>query len=112
MKIQSENNNGHAVLTLRGDFTEEEVDRFRKKAVEQMDDKTHDFVLDMTHVPYVDSKGLESLLWLQEQCTEQLGQVRLAACTQNVKTILRITRLSDVITACVDVEEAIKSLKA
>jgi hypothetical protein len=43
---------------------------------------------------------------------EQLGQVRLAACPDNIKTILRITRLSDTLTACDTIENAIESLEA
>lgn len=112
MKITCQNNERYTVFSLRGELTTDEIDEFRKEALEQMDSKTHDFVLDMSQVPFIDSKGLETLLWLQDQCLDKLGQVRLAACPDNIKTILRITRLSDTITACDTIDSAVESLEA
>ena len=111
MKITCQHNEQYTVFTLRGELTSDEVDGFRKSALEQMD-KVHDFVLDMSQVPFIDSQGLESLLWLQEQCMEKLGQVRLAACLDNVNTILKITRLDETVVACQSIQEAVDSLKA
>ncbi len=112
MKITCQNHEQCTVFTLRGELTADETDGFRKSALEQMDNKPHDFVLDMSQVPFIDSNGLESLLWLQEQCMEKLGQVRLAACPDNVNTILKITRLDKTIVACQSIQEAINSLRA
>jgi anti-sigma B factor antagonist len=112
MKITCQHHDQQAVFTLRGELTSDEVDKFRKAMLDQMDEKTHDFVLDMSHVQFVDSKGLESLLWLQDQCLEKLGQIRLAACPDNVKTILRITRIGDAIQSHENIPEALKSLEA
>lgn len=112
MKITCQHNEHHTVFGLRGELTADEADGFRKEALREMDAKTHDFVLDMSHVSFVDSKGLETLLWLQDQCLEKLGQVRLAACPDNIKTILRITRLNDTIITCDSIESAIESLEA
>jgi anti-anti-sigma factor len=112
MKITCQNHEQCTVFSLRGELTADEIDEFRKAALEQMDNKPHDFVLDMSQVTFVDSQGLESLLWLQEQCMEKLGQVRLAECPENVNTILRITRLNKTVVACKSIQEAIDSLKA
>ena len=112
MKITCQHNELHTIFSLRGELTADEVDVFRKEALEQMDSKTHDFVLDMSHVPFIDSRGLETLLWLQDQCIEKLGQVRLAACPDSIKTILKITRLDEALTACDSIETAIQSLEA
>lgn len=112
MKITCQHNEQYTVFGLRGELTADEVDEFRKEALRQMDAKTHDFVLDMSQVQFVDSRGLETLLWLQEQCLEKLGQVRLAACPENLTTILAITRLNEMVTACDSIESAIQSLEA
>lgn len=112
MKITRTHNEQHTVFSLRGEMTADATDEFRKAALEEMDDKAHDFVLDMSQVAFIDSKGLETLIWLHEQCIERLGQVRLAACPDNIKTILRITRLDELFQACDDVDQAIKSLAA
>lgn len=111
MKITCQHNDQYSVFNLRGELTADEVDEFRRETLQVMDAKTHDFILDMSQVSFVDSKGLETLLWLQDQCLENLGQVRLAACPESIKTILKITRLDDVITACDNVDSAIASLE-
>ena len=112
MKINCEQNVGEAIITLRGELTTDEIDQFRKAMLDQMNAKTHDIVLDMSQVSFVDSQGLESLLWLQDQCLERLGQIRLAACNENVETILKITRLSEAIETHRDLPSAIQSLQA
>lgn len=112
MKITHRHNEQRSIFNLRGELTADEVDEFRKEALQAMDAKTHDFVLDMSQVSFVDSKGLETLLWLQEQCLEKLGQVRLADCPENIKTILKITRLGDAFIACDSIADAIESLEA
>lgn len=112
MKITCQNSDQKTILTLRGELTLEEVDPFRKTVVEQMGEKTRDFVLDMSQVQFIDSRGLETLIWLQDQCLERLGQVRLAACRENILTILRITRLDARLEAHENTQDAIKSLDA
>jgi len=112
MKIISEQHDLHVTITLRGELTKDEVDQFRKSMLEQINEKTHDIVLDMSQVPFVDSQGLESLLWLQDQCLERLGQIRLAACNENIETILKITRLNEAIESHRDLPTAIHSLQA
>lgn len=112
MKIIAENRDREAVITLRGELTRDEIDQFRKAMLDQMNDTTYDIVLDMSQVPFIDSQGLESLLWLQDQCLERLGQVRLAACNEDVKTILSITRLNEAIESYDDLTTAIQSLQA
>ncbi len=111
MKILCKQQDREAVITLRGELTRDEIDQFRKTMLDQMNETTHDIVLDMSQVPFVDSQGLESLLWLQDQCLERLGQIRLAACNENVKNILRITRLNEAIEAHDDLQSAIQSLQ-
>jgi len=112
MKISCQHQDQKAVFTLRGELTSDEVDQFRKAMLDQMDDKTRDFVLDMEQIQFIDSQGLESLLWLQDQCLERLGQVKLAACPDNINTILKITRLNNTIQSHESIPEAIKSLEA
>jgi len=111
MKITSEQHDLHCTISLRGELTKDEVDQFRKTMLDQMNEKIHDIVLDMSQVPFIDSQGLESLLWLQDQCLERLGQMRLAACGDDVKTILKITRLSETIVSHPDIPAAVQSMQ-
>lgn len=111
MKLAFDDYEHLTVMKVTGELTADDAERFRKAALERIERHVRDFVLDLAEVEFVDSKGLESLLWLQETCIENLGQVRLAALTQNVQKILELTRLSARFEREDDVEAAIKSLR-
>lgn len=110
MKISHEDQKELTVLTLKGDLTNDEPDRFRRAAIDRLDARVRDFVIDLEELDGVDSQGLESLLWLQEQCDERLGQVRLASCPDHMQDVLRMTRLDSRFECHQDVANAIESL--
>ena len=111
MKLTHEEYDQISVFSLNGDFDADQSDLFRTTAEQCMHDSVRDFVIDMTDMEFIDSNGLESLLWLQEQCSEKLGQVRLAGVNNSVKTILEMTRLATRFDRHDQVEGAIKSLR-
>jgi anti-anti-sigma factor len=111
MKLTCEDYDQLAVVAIRGDLSGEQVDALRKTATDRLGQQTRDFVLDITGVDTVDSKGLETLLWLQERCGEKLGQIRLAAPNETVRKILELTRLAARFDIHDDVDSAIKSLR-
>ena len=77
MKIAYEDKGPVTVLSIRGDLSLDETDRFQRETLQRMDQQVRDFVLDLESLDFIDSRGLESLLWLQDKCNELLGQVRL-----------------------------------
>lgn len=99
------------VLTLRGDLLDADSDAFRKAAIERMEAKVRDFVVDCARLDTIDSKGLETLLWLKEEAEDRLGQVRLARPPEHVRTILECTRLASRLECADDVDAAIGSLR-
>jgi len=110
MKLVTEEHGQVAVVRPTGDLTAEETESFRKAARERLNTATRDFVIDGSEMEFIDSQGLETLLWLQESTAEQLGQVRLAKLTENVTQILSITRLAMRFETHDTVEEALKHL--
>ena len=111
MKMKFDDAQQMTVLSIRGEITADDTDALRKAIIERMERKVRDFVLDLSQTEFVDSKGLETLLWLQEEALGQLGQVRLAACQETVHKILELTRLSGRFECQPDVEGAIRSLR-
>lgn len=110
MKITHEDQRELTVLTLKGELSKDQADRFRRSAIERMDARVRDFVLNCADLESLDSQGIEALLWLQDQCDERLGQVRLAGCTRHIDNILKITRLDGRFQRHADVPTAIRSL--
>ena len=111
MKITHENYDRITVINIEGDVTIDEIEPFRRLITERLDDDARDFVLDLGASDFIDSKAMETLLWLQEQADDRLGQVRLVNPTENVRKILKITRLENHFDAHDDVDTALKSLR-
>lgn len=111
MKLHCEQHDQLAVYALKGDLTAESVDALRKSATQHMAAATRDFVLDVAEVEFIDSAGLEALIWLQDTAAGKLGQVRLACTGPNVEKILEMTRLAGRFDRHADVDSAIKSLR-
>jgi anti-anti-sigma factor len=111
MKIKHENYDRVTVINVSGDITVDELEPLRGLCSTRLQADTRDFVFDFSETDFLDSKALETLLWLQEQAGERLGQVRLAAPTENLRRILSITRLEHHFDTHETVDAALKSLR-
>lgn len=110
MKISYKDNGPITVFSIDGDLSVDEADRFRREALQRLGHDIRDFVLDLESLDFIDSRGLESLLWLQEKCNDLLGQVRLAGCPAHIFKVLETTRLKTRFDCHPDVETAVQSL--
>ena len=111
MNIRCEDYDHVTVVALPGEFTADATDQFRKSIDERLERKVRFFVVDLEQTTFIDSKGLESLLWLQEQCDEHLGQVRLCKPDDTCRKILHVTRLDARFDVFSDVTEAVKTMR-
>lgn len=111
MNIRSEDYDHVSVLSITGEFNSESTDQFRRQISERLERKVRFFVIDLQQTTFVDSKGLESLVWVQEQCDERLGTVRLCNPDEACKKILQITRLDGRFDVFADVTEAVKTMR-
>lgn len=110
MKISYENKGQVTVFAIDGELSVDEADRFQREALQRFEEDVRDFVLDLGGLDFIDSRGLESLIWLQDKCNELLGQVRLAACPEHIYKVLEVTRLSTRFDCHPDVKSAVSSL--
>jgi anti-sigma B factor antagonist len=110
MKISFEDKGPVTVFSINGDLSVDEADRFQREALQRIDKDVRDFVLDLESLDFIDSRGLESLLWLQEKCNELLGQVCLAACPEHIYKVLQVTRLNTRFNCHPDIDTAVSSL--
>lgn len=112
MKLMYEDYDDISVMSVKGELVADDVERFRKTVQQRFEEsQIRDFVLDCAGLDFLDSQGIEALLWLQDQCADRLGQVRLAACPENVRTILHMTRLAPRFDCHDDIDAAVKSLR-
>ncbi|MCG3179289.1 MAG: hypothetical protein BIFFINMI_01623 [Phycisphaerae bacterium] len=111
MNISHENYGHVTVLSLRGEFTNDDVENFQRVANDQISHDVRDLVIDLEKVPFVDSAALEAMLALRDQAAEQMGMVKLAGADENVARILSLTRLDHQFETHGDMIEAVKSFR-
>ena len=111
MNIRCEDYDHVTVVGVAGEFNSDSTDVFRKHIDERLARKVRFFVIDLEQTTFIDSKGLESLLWVQQQCDENLGQVRLCKPDDTCRKILQVTRLDGRFDVFADVTEAVKTMR-
>ena len=111
MNIKCEDYDLVTVIAPTGELTADNVDAFRKEVDQRRSRNVRFFVVDLEHATFLDSKWLESLLWLQEQCDENLGQMRLCKPDDTCRKIVGATRLDNRFDIFSDVAEAVKSMR-
>jgi anti-anti-sigma factor len=112
MPVKLEEYDGVCVLSLTGDFAGEDVAVARKVATEFIEHRQiSDFVVDLEKTTFVDSEGLEALLWIKRRCEDLFGQFKLAAADDHVKKVLEVTRLGRRFENASDVAAALKTMR-
>jgi anti-sigma B factor antagonist len=111
MKLNHQVDHRITILRMEGELTLDELEPLRKLVVDQLGANCYDFVVDLSAVDFVDSKGLETLLWVREQSADRLGQVRLVSPSATVRQILRMTRLDRDFETHQTIDEAVSSLR-
>jgi anti-anti-sigma factor len=111
MRLTYDNHEQLTVIRLVGAMTHDALAPFKELVIKRLSDQACDFVLETDELEFVDSKGLESLLWLKEQAHEQLGQIRVVRPAEPFRVILGVTRLESEFEFADDTQEAIASLQ-
>ncbi len=111
MNIRCDDYDHVSVLSVSGEFNTDSVDAFRSQVDERLQRKVRFFVVDLQQTTFLDSKGLETLVWVQEQCDERLGTVRLCNPDETCRKILQVTRLDARFDVFADVAEAVKTMR-
>jgi anti-anti-sigma factor len=112
MAIRCEDYNQICILRIEGDLAGEDVAAARSTVEDAIEQKQIvDFVFDMEKAPFVDSEGLEMLLWTKRRCEELFGQVKLARLDETCRKIMQITRLDHRLECHDDLESALKTMR-
>src|SRR4051812_42080131 len=112
MPIKYDEYNQVSVMSINGDFAGAEID-VMKKHVDDLIEKKQivDFVVDFEKSGFIDSEGLEALLWLKRRAEDLFGQMKLVNLDENCKKILEITRLEPRFECHGDLTGALKTMR-
>ncbi len=109
MKLKTQDYNNVTVIELQGELDEDFAESFCNRIKEIISKQKSGIVLDMAAVVFIDSVGLEKLLWVRDYCDENNCQLRIAGLDDNCKTILKVTRLEDSFDSYAELAAAVKS---
>ena len=112
MPITNQDYEKVCVVGVQGDFSGDEpalAQKFVQDAIAQR--QIVDFILDLQACPFIDSAGLEALLWVKRRCEEMFGRVKLINLDDNVRKILEVTRLEPRFESCRDLATALKTMR-
>ncbi|MGD1277086.1 MAG: STAS domain-containing protein [Tepidisphaeraceae bacterium] len=112
MGLKCEEYNQICVLEVQGDFLGETAAAAKKTLEEQIEQRRLvDFVVDFQKCGFVDSEGLEALLWMKRRCEDLFGQIKLVNLDENCRKILEITRLEHRFECHNDLATALKTMR-
>jgi anti-sigma B factor antagonist len=109
MRISTQNYNNVTVIDLQGELDGDLADTLKNTVAEIVSKRHAGIVLNMSDVGFIDSQGLELLLWVRDYCRRNKIQLRLAVLAENCQKILEITRLEEEFDRHAELAEAVKS---
>ncbi len=109
MKVKTQDYNDVTVVELQGELDEDFAEMFQNTITDIVAKHKTGIVLDMSGVGFIDSEGLERLLWARDYCNENNSQLRLAGLDENCAKILEVVRLENEFDHYAELAEAVKS---
>jgi anti-anti-sigma factor len=112
MAVKCEEYGQVCVMEIHGDFMADDA-AIAKKALEDHIESQRivDFVINMQKSGFIDSDGLEALLWMKRRCEDLFGKIKLVNLDENIKKILEITRLEHRFECRDDLATALKTMR-
>lgn len=109
MRIETQDYKDVAVVELQGELDGDFTELLRNTITDIIAKQKSRIVLDLSGLGFIDSRGLEQLLWSRDYCNENKCQLRLAGLDENCMKILEITRLQNEFDCFAELTEAVKS---
>ncbi len=109
MRVKTQVYDDITVAELQGELDGDFVELFGNTITNIIAARKAGIVLDMTDVGFIDSEGLERLLWARDYCRQNNCQLRLAGLDENCRKILEVTRLENEFECYAELAEAVKS---
>lgn len=109
MKIKTQDYNNVTVAELQGELDGDSTNLLQNTITDIIAAGKAGIVLDMSKVGFIDSRGLERLLWVSDCCHQNKRQLRLVGLDENCTKILEITRLENKFDRYDELAKAVKS---
>jgi anti-sigma B factor antagonist len=95
MNIEIEGFNNYQIVKLYGEVDLSNSNGFREKIVKIIKDNNH-VIVDFTHLQYIDSSGMASLVVALNESREQKTEFHIVGANGSPLEVLHLTRLNTV----------------
>lgn len=109
MKINEEKQGAVIVLRPEGPLIEQDAAALRQRLINVLGTSLGRFIIDMSAIPYLDSKGLEALLDVTDEMAKSGQLLRLCAANKTVREVLELTDLAPHFDHFEDANTAVRS---
>ena len=109
MKINEQRSGAVTVLKPEGPILEATAEELKQKLMGTLAGSLGRFVVDMSAVPYLDSKGLEALVEVTEEMARSGQALRLCSPNKTVREVLELTDLASMFDHFEDTNTAVRS---
>lgn len=97
------------VLEPHGPIVQDDADDFRQRLEESLRTSMGRLMIDVSHVPFVDSPGLEALADAADELSQTGQAMRLAGANETLRAVLDLTELDAMFDHFQDVNAAVRS---
>jgi len=98
-----------AVLRPEGPLTGDDAEQFKRDALEVLQTAMGRVPVDTALVPYVDSRGLEVLVEINEQMAQTGHALKLCTVSETVRQAMELTNVAPSFEYFADVSDAVRS---
>ncbi len=109
MRISEQKSGAVTVLKPEGPILEADAVALKQKLMTTLGGSLGRFVVDMSAVPYLDSKGLEALVEVTEEMSRSGQALRLCSPNKTVREVLELTDLATMFDHFEDTNTAVRS---
>src|SRR5690349_9913379 len=93
MKLTEQLQGAVTVIKPEGPLLDTDADQFKTRALSVLQTSLGRIVVDMSSIPFVDSKGLEALVDLTDEMSHHGQTLKLCATSKTVREVLELTEL-------------------
>ena len=109
MKIHEQLQGAVIVLKPEGPLIETDAANIKQRLLQTLSSSLGRFVVDMSAIPYVDSKGLEALVEVTEEMGRSGQALRMCGANKTVREVLELTDLASLFEHFADANTAVRS---
>lgn len=110
MDLETREDGGVTVITVRGDLVIGDAEStFKKTVIQLLEEGRVNLLVDLSAVGFLDSSGLGALVRALTQSQKEGGQAKLLGAGPQIRKLLQMTRLDSVFELHDDMEAAVSS---